>query len=144
MESTSINYAPQLSFANENKFWKATFKLFLLFLNKTNLSNEILLTLNENNSELKVNVGENIKIELPEQNENDYSWKIDGSIPNEIELLFDNYKTTQSKLSGKSGKRSVEFITKEPGIVDVKLNYCKIGQADQSIKNQFVMKLFIE
>jgi len=144
MESTPLHYDQPLSFENENKFWKAMFRLFLMFLNKTKLTNEILLTMQENNSELNVKVGESIKIELPEPVGHDYCWKLDENSSDKIELLFNNFKTSRTKLSGKRGKRTVEFMAKKPGAVVVKLKYCKPNKTEKTLKKQFLMKLFIQ
>jgi predicted secreted protein len=128
-------------FIELNWFWRSSFKLFLLLLEKAKLLDNILLTLEDNNSQIDIDVGDNVKIVLPVVANTGYSWELDGDMPEEIDLLFNNYK-----LSNKNqlGERTFEFIAINTGVVTLKFKYRKKQKEEDFIERRFQTKFIIE
>jgi len=131
-------------FPNEHIFWKKSLMVFLFCLKKVNLMDEVLLNLHDHNSENTVGIGKNIRIVLPENASEGYSWQIDNKVPKEIELLYSDFKMTYKKALGGSGKRTVEFITKQAGVVNLKLIHYKFHNAKPVIDYRFNTRLIIK
>lgn len=105
---------------------------------------EIILTKEDHDSLIHANIGDSIKIILAENANTGYIWSIDGDLSPKLTMLSNDYKLTHKKTPGGSGKRVVEFITKELGEVTLNLKYWQEWNGDDSIDGRFRVTILIE
>ncbi len=105
---------------------------------------DIYLTMDDNESDIHIDVGDSIKIILNEASTTGYIWDVDGKLPEQLELVLSDYKQTYKKALGGGGKRLVEFVALEKGEVHIKLKYWQEWNGDDSVENRFEVNLIIE
>ncbi|MGJ8745635.1 protease inhibitor I42 family protein [Polaribacter sp.] len=105
---------------------------------------EFILMKEDHDSFIHVNIGDSIKILLTENANTGYTWDMEGEVPKELKMIFNDYKLTHKKTLGGSGKRVVEFIAKELGEVSIKLKYWQEWNGDDSIDDRFAVTILVE
>ncbi|PQJ72465.1 protease inhibitor I42 family protein [Polaribacter butkevichii] len=108
------------------------------------MNNEFILTKEDHDSVIHVNIGDSIKIILTENSNTGYIWDIEGEIPSLLKVVFNDYKLTHKKTLGGSGKRVVEFIAQELGEITVELKYWQEWSGPDSIDDRFKVTVLIE
>jgi len=106
--------------------------------------NEIYLTIDDNESEIHLDVGDSVKIVLNEASTTGYTWDIDGELPEQLEMVLNDYKLTYKKSLGGSGKRVVDLLTIKKGSANLKLKYWQEWNGDDSIEKRFSVSFIIE
>ena len=105
---------------------------------------EFILTQEDHDCTIHVDLGDTIKIILTENPNTGYCWDIDGSVPEELSLNDSSYKLTHKKTLGGTGKRVVEFVAKQLGECEIYLKYWQEWNGDDSIDDRFNITLVIE
>ena len=106
--------------------------------------NEIFLTIEDNESEIHLDVGDTVKIILDEASTTGYTWEIDGESSEQLEIMLNDFRLTYKKAFGGSGKRIVQLVAKKKGSANIKLKYWQEWNGEDSVEKRFSVSFIVE
>ena len=98
---------------------------------------EIILTQEDNNATISLDVGDILKIILTENSTTGYTWEVDGDLALQLQQASSEQKKTHKGSAGGSGKRLLIYKVVNAGNGILRLKYLQPWTGDSSIENRF-------
>ena len=105
---------------------------------------EIVLTRDDNGSNLSLDVGDIVKVILQENPTTGYTWQVDGQLPIQLKESMDQQKKTYKGSAGGAGKRILSYQVESKGSGMLSLKYWQPWSGDESITERFTISFEAE
>lgn len=98
---------------------------------------EIILTTDDNGSEVVLKLGDSIKILLEENATSGYTWELNNDLPEQLVEIENDFKTSNQEGIGVSGQRVLTYQVQKKGNGVLSLKYWQFWNGDTSIADKF-------